>query len=76
MAQTVKKNLPAIQETWAQSLGWGNPWKRKWQPTPVLLPGEFREQRGLAGYSAQGRKESDATDWISLFPVPLLVCPL
>ena len=27
------------------------PWKRKWQPTPVLLPGEFHGQRNLAGYS-------------------------
>ena len=29
-----------------------NPWKRKWQPTPVLLPGKSNEQRrSLAGYS-------------------------
>ena len=47
------------------------PWKRKWQPTPVFLPGEFRKQRSLACYSPQGHKESDATDYISLFPVPL-----
>ena len=26
------------------------PWGRKWQPTPIFLPGEFHEQRGLAGY--------------------------
>ena len=26
-------------------------WRRKWQPTPVILPGEFHEQRSLAGYS-------------------------
>ena len=25
------------------------PWRRKWQPTPVLLPGESRGQRSLAG---------------------------
>jgi len=24
-------------------------WRRKWQPTPVLLPGEFRGQRSLVG---------------------------
>ena len=30
--------------------GWGrSPWRRKWQPTPVLLPGEFHGQRNLAG---------------------------
>jgi len=26
------------------------PWKRKWQPTPVILPGKSHEQRSLAGY--------------------------
>ena len=39
MAQTVK-NLPAMWETQVQSLGWEDPWKREWQPTPVFLPGE------------------------------------
>ena len=27
------------------------PWRRKWQPPPVLLPGEFHGQRSLEGYS-------------------------
>ena len=27
------------------------PWRRKWQPAPVLLPGEAHGQRGLVGYS-------------------------
>ena len=31
------------------------------QPTPVFLPGEFHEQRSLAGYSPWGRKELDTT---------------
>ena len=30
------------------------PWRRKWQPTPVLLPGKSHEQRSLAGYSPWG----------------------
>ena len=34
-------------------------WRRKWQPTPVFLPGESHGQRSLAGYSAWCRKESD-----------------
>ena len=38
------------------------PWRRKWQPTPVFLPGEFHGQRTLAGYSPWGRKESDMTE--------------
>ena len=38
------------------------PWRRKWQPTPVFLPGEFHGQRSLAGYSLWNRKESDTTE--------------
>ena len=38
------------------------PWNRKWQPTPVLLPGEFHGQRSLEGYSLQSRKQLDSTE--------------
>ena len=38
------------------------PWRRKWQSTPVLLPGKSHEQRSLVGYSPWGRKESDTTE--------------
>ena len=37
------------------------PWRREWQPTPLFLPGKSHEQRGLAGYSPWGPKESDTT---------------
>ena len=37
-------------------------WRRKWQPTPVFLPGEFHVQRSLADYSPWGHKESDTTE--------------
>ena len=40
------------------------PWRRKWQPTPVLLPGESHGGRSLVGYSPWGRKESDLTEWL------------
>ena len=36
--------------------------RRKWQPTPVFLPGEFHGQRSLVCYSLWGRKESDMTE--------------
>ena len=36
----------------------------RWQPTPVFLPEESREQRSLAGYSPWGHKESDTTEWL------------
>ena len=37
------------------------PWRRKWQPTPVFLPGKSHRQRTLAGYSPWGHKESNMT---------------
>jgi len=38
------------------------PWRRKWQSTPVFLPGKFHGQRSLVGYSPWGCKESDKTE--------------
>ena len=32
------------------------PWRRKWQPTPVLLLGKSHGQRSLVGYSQWGHK--------------------
>ena len=32
------------------------PWRKKWQPTPVFLPGKFHGQRSLVSYSPWGRK--------------------
>ena len=39
-----------------------SPWRRKWQPTPVLLPGKSYGQRSLVGYRPWGCKESDMTE--------------
>ena len=41
-----------------------SPAEGKWQPTPVLLPGESHAERSLVGYSAWGCKESDRTEWV------------
>ena len=41
------------------------PWKRKWRPTPVFVPGESHGQRSLVGYNLWGCKESDMTDRLS-----------
>ena len=38
---------------------------RKWQPTPVFLPGEFHGQRSLAGCSPCDCKQLDMTEWIA-----------
>ena len=37
------------------------PLSRKWQPTPVFLPGKSHAQRSLVGYSPWNRKKSDIT---------------
>ena len=37
-------------------------WRRKWQPTPVFLPGEFQGQRSLVGCCLCGHTELDMTE--------------
>jgi len=48
--------MPAMWETQVLFLGWEDPSSRKWQPTPVFLPGESHGQRSLAGYRPWGRQ--------------------
>jgi len=43
------------------SLGW-DPWRRKWQPTPVFLPGKSHGWRSMTGYSPWGGKELNMTE--------------
>ena len=38
------------------------PWRRKWQPTAVFLPGKSYGQRNLVGYSPWGHKQLDTTE--------------
>ena len=42
------------------------PWRRKWQPIPVFLTGEFHGQRNLAGYGPWDCRESDTTEQLTL----------
>ena len=37
-------------------------WRRKWQPTPVFLPGESQGWGSLVGCHLWGRRESDMTE--------------
>ena len=61
----VVKNPPANACRWKRhmfNLWVGKiPWRRKWQPTPVFLPGESHGQRSLVGYSLWGLTELDTT---------------
>ena len=61
LAPQLVKNLPAMRETWVQSLGWEDPLEKESLPTPVFWPGDFH---GL--YSPWGRKELDTIEWLSV----------
>ena len=61
------KKLPAVQETWVQSLvrkisHWVKISLTQWLPTSVFLSGEFHGQRGMVGYHLWDHKESDVTE--------------
>ena len=66
------KNLPTMQETWVQSLGWEDLLEKRMAMYTSILPGEFYGQRSLVGYTPWGRKESDMTEQLTnVYPVPL-----
>ena len=51
---------------WETRVRGRSPGEGKWQPTPVLLPGESHGGRSLGGYSSWGRKESEMTEQLHL----------
>ena len=63
---SVVKNLPAVQETRFDPRARKIPWRRKWQPIPIFLPGKSHGQRSLVGYSPWSWKESNTAEWITL----------
>jgi len=59
---SVVENPPANEgdiglDPWVRKI----PWRRKWQPTSVFLPGKFHGQRNLAAYNPWVAKELDTT---------------
>ena len=50
------KNLPAMQETWVQSLGWENPLEKEMVTHSSVLTRKPHGQRNLVGYSPRGHK--------------------
>ena len=48
--------------------------RRKWQPTPVFLPGESHGQRSLVGCSPWGYKESDTIEWLHFTSLSKITC--
>ena len=71
VAQMVK-NLPAMRETWVLSLGQEDSLEESMatHSSPVFWSGESRGQRGLAGCSSWGRRESDMTERLSTCQEP------
>ena len=49
-------------ESWVWSVVRKTPWRKEWQPTTVFLPGEFHNQKSMAGYNLWNCKESDMTE--------------
>ena len=58
------KQIPAVQETWVRSLGWEGPLEEEMATHSSVLAWRIHGQRGLAGYSPQGHKESVTTEEI------------
>jgi len=71
----VVRNPPAMQETRVPSLVGEDPWRRKWQPPPVFLPGKSHGQRSLVGSNPWGRKDSNMTKQLALYAVLLKPSP-
>ena len=61
VAQMVK-HLPAMWETWVQSLGWDDSLEKEMATHSSTLAGKSHGQRSLVGYSPRGHKELDMTE--------------
>ena len=61
--------MQEAEEPQVRPLGWKILWRRKWQPTPVFLPGKFHGQKSLVGYSPWGCKELDTTEQFNILNI-------
>ena len=59
---SVVKKLPAVQETWVQSLGGEGPLEKEMAAHSSIVAWKSHGQRSLAGCSPWGCKESDTTE--------------
>ena len=61
------KNVPAVQETQVQSLGWEDPLEKEMAPHSSTLAWKIPWTEDMVGYSSWGRKESDMTERLHFF---------
>ena len=75
LAQMVE-NPPAMRETWVQTLGWEDPWRRAWQLTPVFLPGEspWTEESGRLKSTGSQRVGHECLVGLSIYTADSLCC--
>ena len=59
------KKLPAMQETWVQSLGQEDPLEKEMATNSSILSGKSHGRRSLGGYSPGGRNESGTNDQLT-----------
>ena len=60
ITECLQCRIPGL-DIWVRKI----PLRKKWQPTPVLLPGEFHGQRSLACCSPWGCKELDMIEQLT-----------
>ena len=68
------EHLPAMWETWFDPWVGKILWRRKWQPTPVPLPGKSHGPGNPVGYSPWDGKESDMTERLHFHCPRVCVC--
>ena len=64
MVAQMVKNLPAVQETWIQSLGWEDPLEKGMATHSIILAWRIPWTGSLMGYIPWGREESDMIEWL------------
>ena len=62
----IPQNLPAMQETRVQSLGWEDALQKRMATKSSILAGDSHGERNLVGYSPWCHKESDTTERLIL----------
>ena len=71
------KNLPSMQETQVQSLGWEDPLEKGMATHSSILAWRIHEQRIPAGYSSWGCKDLDTTEQLTsifyLYPLHIFL---